>query len=250
MKDDLDKNFVQSLLENYGFQIKPIPETTNKTPDLWVVMSGNSVIIEVKSKADDIQLRDLLESQIGNSLSYNKASIETCLRDAWRQIRDFPERDASDFTLIWFITRKLGSVTVLVNSVTKPILYGTELLSGQTIDRKSFDFVNCYFFNESLFFKRKDLDGVVLHDDKSLELCLNPYSPRRNKFNNTKLMDLFKNHYSVVDPIEIEAGRKAFIVDCDIQRQDKNGIVRYLKDKYRLDTVSINRLEYINCPVD
>ena len=59
MKDDLDKNFVQSLLENYGFQIKPIPKTTHTTPDLRIVLSGNSVIVEVKSKADDIQLRGL-----------------------------------------------------------------------------------------------------------------------------------------------------------------------------------------------
>lgn len=251
MKDDHDKSFVLTLLRNGGFQVDPIAESPNyKRPDLRVVLPESHVIVEVKSKEDDQQLRNLLESPKGTSLSYNGSVIETVLRDGYRQIRDFPGREDSDFTLIWFITRKIGGVTILVGPAAMPILYGSESLEGQTVDGNFFGPTSCYFFYESFFFKRKDLDGVVLHDNRSIELCLNPFSPRHNAFNGTKVAAFFREHYSVVDPRQLEAAGKCFIADCEGSRQDTNGIVRYLKSKYGIGRVTMNRFLYVNCPVD
>jgi len=130
---------VLSLLRNGGFQVDLIPESSNhKAPDLSVALPESNVLVEVKSKEDDQQLRNLLKSPNGASLSYNVSVIETVLRDGYRQLRDFPGRDDSNFTIIWFITRKIGSVTVLVRSAAMPILYGIELIEGQTVDKNSF----------------------------------------------------------------------------------------------------------------
>lgn len=251
MKDDHDKSFVLYLLRNGGFQVDLISESPNhKAPDLSIALPESNVLVEVKSKEDDQQLRNLLESPKGTSLSYNVSVIETVLRDGYRQLRNFPDRDDSDFTLIWFITRKIGGVTVLVGPAAMPILYGIESLEGQTVDGNSFGPTSCYFFTDSFFFKRKNLDGVVLHDDRSVELCLNPFSPRHNALNGTKVAAFFREHYSVVDPRQLEAAGKCFIADCEVSRQDTNGIVRYLKSKYGLGRVSINRFSYVNCPLD
>jgi len=251
MKDDHDKSFVLSLLRDGGFQAELIPESPNhKTPDLSIALPESNVLVEVKSKEDDQQLRNLLESPNGTSLLYNVSVIETVLRDGYRQLRDFPDRDDSDFTLIWFITRKIGGVTVLVGSAAMPILYGIESLEGQRDDGSSFGPTSCYFFTESFFFKRRNLDGVVLHNDRSIELCLNPFSPRHNALNDTRVAAFFREHYGVLDPGQLETAGKCFIADCELSRQDTNGIVRYLKSKYGLDRVSINRFSYVNFPLD
>jgi hypothetical protein len=254
MKDDPDKDFVLSFLRSMGFHVEPIPESSYKTPDLKVMMPEGDVLVEVISKEDDKQLRDLLESSPGTPLFYNVSSAEKALRKAWHQIRDFPDRDNEDFTLIWFITRKVGGVAVLVRPHIISQLYGIENISGQKIDRTVFDFMPCYFFKESFFFKYQDIDGVVLYEDQLegqlVELCLNHFSPRYNTFKSMKLKELFRDHFSVTDPREMEAAGKCFIADCEISRKDKNGIVRYLKDKYGLDTVTIDRFLCFNYPVD
>jgi len=251
MKDDHDKKFVLSILRNIGLQVQPIPESpTHKTPDLRVMIPEGDILVEVKSKNDDQQLRDLLVSPIGTPLFYKVSALETCLRNAWRQIRDFPDRDDATFSLFWFITRKVGGITIFAGSVTMGLLYGTELLEGYTVDRKEFYQKECFFFHESLFFKHKDLDSVVLQDDQSIKLYLNPFSPRYSSFKHTMFTDVFRTQFTVIDPVEMVAAHKCFIADCSTERKDIKRIVRYLKSKYGLATVTINRFILFNCPVD
>ena len=46
---------------------------------------------------------------------------------------------------------------------------------------------------------------------------------------------------SVIDPPKLEKTGKCFIADCNIPRKDKNSdkVVQYLKEKYKLDIVTI-----------
>ena len=76
MKDDPDQMFVLRLLQNNGLQVQIIPELpTHKTPDLRVMMPEGDVLVEVKSKNDDQQLRDLLKSPKGTPLSYKAVPL-------------------------------------------------------------------------------------------------------------------------------------------------------------------------------
>lgn len=250
-RDDRDKEFVLSILRNSGLHVQTIPESPNhKTPDLRVRMREGDILVEVKSKSDDQQLRDLLKSPTGTPFSYKVSVLETCLRDAFRQIRDFPDRDDANFTLVWFITRKVGGITIFAGLATMGLLYGIELLEGRTGNRKEFYQKECFFFHESIFFKHKNLDGVVLQDDQSIKLCLNPFSPRYNVFKHTMFTDVFRVQFTVVDPAEMETADKCFIADCSARRKDIKGVVRYLKSKYGLDTITINKFVLLNCPVD
>jgi hypothetical protein len=254
MKDDHDKEFVISLLRDAGLQVQPIPKATHQTPDLRVMMPEGDIIVEVSSKTDDQQLRHLLKSPKGTPLYYKASSLETRICREWDQIRKFPDRDDANFTLVWFITRKVGGITVLTNSFAMGLLYGTELLEGRKVGRKEFYWKECFFFRESIFFSKKkckDLDGVVLHDDRSIKLCLNPHSPRYSVFKHTKLTKVFRVKFAVVDPQEMEAAGECFIADCSVdRRKDTNGVVRYLKGKYGLDRVTIIRPVLVNYPVD
>ena len=173
MNDDAARDRVLSILRDRDLNAQPIAELPDKkTPDLFVEGGGRRILTEVKSKEDDQQLRQLLEAPAGTQVSYQLSSLDTILRGAWHQIRDFPQRRADDLALIWFLARTTGGITILSGLAMRSLLYGTAMLEGRRRDGTSYQ-KECYFFSESSFFKRKELDGVVLHDNQAVELCLN-----------------------------------------------------------------------------
>jgi hypothetical protein len=104
----------------------------------------------------------------------------------------------------------------------------------------------CYFFHESLFFKYKDLDAVVLHSCDDLTLCLNPYSSRYTAWKAYPFLSAFS---VVIDPVEEESAGAALFADCDTDRRDTKQIVRYLRQKYQLHRPKITRFVLVNMPV-
>jgi len=135
-------------------------------------------------------------------------------------------------------------MTILSNSAMHGLLYGTATLEGRRRDGKTYH-KECYFFTESAFFKRKEFDGVMLHENQALELCVNPFS-----IGSTALTDALGSKFAVHDPRKFEADGQCFIADCQHDRKDTAAVVRYLKDKYLLDTVSILNYTLFNLPAD
>jgi len=92
---------------------------------------------------------------------------------------------------------------------------------------------------------------MVLHDDQSIKLCLNPHSPRYGSFKPTQFSNLFRDSLEIVDPVEIEAANECFIADCRMSaRRDTQGIVQYLQSKCGLDKVTIFCPIFFNCPLN
>jgi hypothetical protein len=124
MKDH-DREFVLSLLRISGLHVELIPEMPlHKTPDLRVMLPKGNVLIEVKSKNDDQQLRNLFKSPKRTLLSYNASTLKIGLHKATGQIREFPQCEDADFALIWFITRKDHGIRIVTDSVAMSLLYG------------------------------------------------------------------------------------------------------------------------------
>ena len=63
--DDPMRDFVQSFLKSHGLHADKIPETNERTPDLELSFSGERILIEVKSKQDDQQFRNIVDSPAG-----------------------------------------------------------------------------------------------------------------------------------------------------------------------------------------
>lgn len=247
--DDPMRDFVQSFLKSHGLYADKIPETKEKTPDLKLSFAEERILIEVKCKEDDQQFRNIVNSPPETVHPYKKSTLETLLKTAWHQIRDFPERCDSDFTLVWLIAIEPG-ITVFVTPTVMNTLYGIENLEGQ-LDRNAGTYEKpCFFFGHSFFFRRNKLDGVVLQDDSRLSLCLNPFSKRQNDFRHTPITGLFRKKFKIIDPDEMEKANKCFVADCDLPRTDRNGVVCYLKKKYGLRTITRNRFVLMNCPAD
>jgi len=247
--DDPMRDLVQSVLKSRGLHADPIPETSiNKTPDLVLLVPAGRILIEVECKEDDGQLRRLVESPARTTYSYKTSSIESLLRHAWHQIYEFPERCEDDFNIVWLVASRPG-LTAFTRPAAMSVLYGIEYMDGQFEASGEYYERECFFFGYSFLFRRQKLDGVVLHDDSQITLCLNPRSNRLDDFKRTSFVQLFKREFEVIDPEEQERSGECFLADCSLPRRDYNGVVRYLKMKYGLATVNLYRFVLINFPV-
>jgi hypothetical protein len=245
---DHDREYVKSVLETFGFRPDVIPEADHRTPDLSVPLCAGRVLVEVKSKDDDQQLRRVVDSPAGTTHWYTDSSTETVLRNGWHQIRDFPARAADDYTVVWLLACK-SRITALVRPTVMTLLYGAQDIEGYMAGTRTFYEKNCFFFHRSLFFRYNQLDAVVLQDNRDTTLCINPLCTRYNEFIQTDFVGVFRTRFVIVDPLEMEAAGSCFVADCDCPRTDVNNVVGYLKRKYNLLTVKIYRFYLVNCPV-
>ena len=244
---DSDAEMIRGiLLEVLGLNISMItPSPEYKSPDLLIEFAGVRVLTEVKRKTDDQQFRDLVDSKKGVTLQYSGARTEERVKNAWHQIRDFPDRRPTDSTLIWLIAGQ-RDVTILTAGAAIARLYGIETLEGHT-EADEYYSKPCYFFYESLLFKYKHLDAVVVHSCDDVSLCLNPYSSRYTAWRTYPFLSAFS---AVIDPAAEESAGTAFFADCDTDRRNTDQVVGYLRQKYQLRRPTINRFGLVNMPVE
>ena len=240
--DDLGREFVQSELKRFDLDAVVIPESENKTPDLALPDPKGRILIEVKLKTDDGQIRELANSPAGTIRSYKVSDIETLLRNSWHQIDQYSKKSESDFAVIWLVAvAHTHRPTSLMRPAAMTVLYGVQEMEGETVENDQFYRKDCFFFGHFFFFRRHGLHGVVLQDDLQLTLCLNPFAKGFDSFIGTRLVELFRRQFELIDPAEKERAGECFIADCDIPRKDANAVVRYLKIKYKLATVDLNK---------
>jgi hypothetical protein len=244
---DTDAEMVRGILQDaLGLSVCTImPSSEHKSPDLLIQFPGSKILVEVERKTDDQQFRHLLDGEKGKTLQYSGSRTEERLGNAWHQIREYPHRNPSDSTLIWLIVGQRDA-TILTGKAAIARLYGLETLEGHT-EKGEYYSKSCYFFYESLFFKYKDLDAVVVHSSDEVSLCLNPYSPRFVVWKAYPFLSAFS---AVIDPVIEDDKGSAFFADCDTARSNTNEVVRYLRQKYKLRRPTINRFMLINMPVE
>lgn len=244
---DTDAEMIRGRLRDVcGLNVSMItPSPEYKSPDLLIEFADVRILTEVERKADDQQFRDLLEGEKGAPIQYSGARTEDRVKNAWRQIRDYPNRRASDSTLIWLIAGQRDA-TILTAKAAIALLYGVETLEGYT-EGDDFYSKPCYFFYESLFFKCKHLDAVVVHSYGDVSLCLNPYSSRYAAWKTYPFLAAFS---AIIDPVAEESTGTAFFADCDTDRSNTNQVVGYLCQKYQLRPPRITRFVLVNTPVE
>lgn len=254
MRPDIGTQGVMSLLQNLGLRVEAIPKSSEpriSTPDLRIACPTGDVLIEVKSKKDDKHLRELMDAPQGTMYRGPPATIKNRIRHAWHQIRDYPERTDTNFTVVWYITRKPHGMTILTQFSIVPILYGTKFLEGTTGANRRYG-KPCFFFhrNRAMFARYRELDAVVIHDDQILQLCLNPLSQRYSSLRNTHFAQVFDTHFNVVDPPKMEHAGTCFIADPLPDGGTRSDVVRCLKVKYDLNAVTICTFVPFNDPVE
>jgi hypothetical protein len=100
----------------------------------------------------------------------------------------------------------------------------------------------CYYFRESSFFaQRNSLDAVISTRGQGhsldLTLCINTHSPRIGTLRASHIFQAFQG--GLTDPIAMEAACEIWVADCDVPRRDEQGVLAYLRKKYKVGDLQV-----------
>lgn len=222
---------VKRFFDNLGYQVEKIPETDEESPDFWLYDDTSSYVLELKTKfpsTEELEKRkhQLYSGEIHNihELVIGKNTLSGIIKKAKDQLESF--RDENVLRLVWLLaTGHLAEPRMLQFEAT---LYGLEPIVSRDCTRY------CFFFYNSDFYRfREILDGAIVSTESEAKLLLNPLSPRYAQIKSSSLPKHFGE--AVVDPMELESLGKAFLVDNEVNRGDKEAVLQYLGKKYALE---------------
>jgi len=230
------------FFENLGYQAEKITEGNEKSPDFLIFDNESRYVVELKTKfasTEEIQNRHLILSsgkihEIHETVN-RKNLLSGIITKANKQLEKFNAENVFKIAFL-LATGHLAELRILQYEAT---LYGSTCMISS---KGSSD---CYFFYNSDFFRyRNSLDGAIVSTETEANLLLNPLSPRYNQFKNSSLSQLLGD--AVIDPIQLERSGKAFLVDSDLDRNNKEQVLKYLREKYRIDDLMDLPMTYLS----
>ena len=233
---------VKRFFEDLGYQVHKIPEDDAESPDFFISDSLSSYVLELKTKFPSIEevekRRRILDSgEIHNihELVIGKNTLSGIIKKAGDQLSRY--NDENVLRIVWLLaTGHVAEPRMLQFEAT---LYGSApIVSSQGTG-------DSYFFYNSDFYRfRETIDGAIVSTESDPKLLLNPLSPRYAQLKTSSLTQHLGKR--VVDPIEIESRGKAFIVDSDVDRTDKEAVLSYLRKKYELEDMMNLTMTYLS----
>lgn len=235
MTDQQLKKQLQVLLrEEFGLSAREIPERPgHKTPDLEVTSSlGDVTILELKSKGDDpVALATEQEALKGGGIVSRSTplnrrnTLSGIIEDGVEQLRGYLLPEGA-FAVLWL--HSWGRNAELLMDRFRATLFGTTNLIdlGTTRDTRT-----GFFFGFNDFHRFRDvLDGAILSVETECQLCINSLSARVSEFRQSGFVKTFAK--GLCDPTAQEERGEAYIVDCDMDRRNKQEVLKYVRGKY------------------
>lgn len=233
---------VKRLFLDLGYHVNKIAETDEESPDFLMFDDTSSYVLELKTKfpseAEIEERKNLLVAgEIHNvhELIIRKNRLSKIIKKAKNQLGNYKGKEI--LRMVWLLaTGHLAEPRMLQFEAT---LYGlAPLVSNERTG-------DCYFFYNSDFFRYRDvLDAAIVSTESEAKLLLNPLSPRYAQIKSSSLTKYLGK--AVVDPIELEKNGKAFFVDSDLDRGDKEAVLRYLREKYKSDDIVNLTMNYLS----
>jgi hypothetical protein len=235
------ESFVKPFFEGLGYQVEKIAESDIETPDFSIFDDISSYVLELKTKfpteAEIVERMQLLEvgkiHQLHETI-ISKNRLSGIIKKAKDQLESHNKKD---LCIVWLLaTGHLAEPRMLQFEAT---LYG---LSPLVSAKRTGD---CFFFYNSDFFRyRGVLDAAIVSTESEAKLLLNPLSPRYKQMKNSSLPKHLGE--AVIDPVELEKNGKAFYMDSDVDRGDKEAVLAYLRDKYKSDDIASLTMTYLS----
>ena len=230
MSDQNIKKAISEILRGHGFEVTQLPEGQQRTPDLLVV-KDQRYLIEIKTKEDDPALiaersRRLKAGEIVKSGApfTPQNTMSRIIRDGVEQLGSYLPQD-HDLCLLWLLA--VGSDVESQYEQFRGTLYGLTNVVGPD----TYPLIPCYYFRNSAFYRWPQLVGSVVSTLDHAELCINSYSPRAASLRTSSLAQFFGT--AVTDPAKREAEGRAYVADCEIDRRNKEEVLRYVEKKYQ-----------------
>ncbi len=226
-----DEKHVMDVLQKANIVSEKIPETTHRTPDLVAHDDEHSYLLEVKSRTDDTELTSKLRKRGSVRRTTPIAWTNTAagiLQDAVKQLRAANTTD--ELQLVWICIRsRLGRETALAEQL-RHTLYGISRVHGTG---RACTTPPCFFFHDSVFFRCRELVGVVLDIGRGGMLCVNPYAERVTDLRKSRLGVFLRRN--TFDPFEPEHESSYLIADCNIDRRRSDLVLQYVSAKYGIE---------------
>lgn len=130
-----------------------------------------------------------------------------------------------DYRMIWIMA--VDRNQKMKRKQFKASLYGTATIC----DLDLLQTISCYYFGFNDFYRTQNvIDAALISTVEGEEMCLNTHSPNYLKIKKSFLAEKFGS--ACCDPFQEEKEKKAMIVDADIDRRDKQIVLKYLRKKY------------------
>ena len=237
---------VKYFFETLGYEVKKIDECDEESPDFVVSDENSTYLVELKTKfaADErVEERDktLLEGKIHgiHESIIRKNRVSGIIKKAQSQLNAHVLSDDS-FRIVWLLSS--GHLSEPSMHQFEATLYGTTTVCDFSDEGKCMD---CFFFYNSDFHRYKDeLDAAIVSTETSAKLLLNPFSPRFEAMKHCSLSQHLGT--AVVDPIQMAEDNHAYIVEGDVDRNDKNAVLQYLRDKYKAEKLMNITMGYMS----
>jgi hypothetical protein len=233
---------IKRFFEGLGYQVEKITEDNEESPDFFISDGMSAYVLELKTKfpsTEEVEKRKriLYSGEIHNVHEdvIGKNRLSGIIRKAGAQLKRY--NDENVFRIVWLLaTGHLAEPRMLQFEAT---LYGlAPIVSSQGTG-------DSYFFCNSDFYRfREIIDGAIISTESQAKLLLNPLSPR---YAELKISSLPKHlGTAVIDPVELESQGKAFLVDSDVDRDDKEAVLNFLRKKYGVEDMMNLTMTYLS----
>jgi hypothetical protein len=234
-------SIAEQVLAQWGSSAEKLPTSKKEESDWLAVLGGFRLLIEEKTKFDNPEhttarseafVTNQLYSTVA-SLSRNN-TISGIVKKAAGQLTSSAINVAHDARIIWITS--FGFDAEAKSYQTLSTLYG----STKAFTLEDSALRECYFFHQSDFYRFRDqIDGALVAfnygDLVTMKLCLNPYAPRWQALRDSPFASKLPN--GLIDPITEEAIGYSYVADTNIDRNNQEAVLNYLRAKYSKPTM-------------
>ena len=229
---------ILSVIESWGFEVEKINESNRqKTPDFYVSDEDSAYLIELKEKGDNPDQIANIDSKISSGEVHMQSitlkptnKIGRVIEKAKSQLKSGAEGE-DIFRLVWLAAVERDQEAKFEQFIST--LFGTKNVVDIHPDGAS---KICYFFRNSAFYQyREHLDAAIVSWQNNAQLCINPYSPRYDRFRESKLSRFFLSENAFLDPKLEEEKGCGYIVDTSISRENEQDVLDFLCAKYGVE---------------
>ena len=239
------KQIARQFFQEIGFNVEEIPETDVKRADLDVNDGHQQYIVEVKEKLDTgSQLTVLpnsypnLDRTITREPHATSNRIDGTLKDGRKQLKATPANQNALRLIFLFFSGPNADMFVRRSLYT---FYGVQdviPVSEKGPGR------NCVYFHNSFSFSSPHVDGLLLVQNRDLQLCLNEFSATCDVLRQSRLAQ--KMGMAIYDPAKFNDDDGKIVLRSAVSRTDEREILNELEriSGVRYDTITLHRYNF------
>ena len=235
-----------SFFEESGYSVKAIPTTnSSKRADIQVKDNCCTYIVEVKEKLNtgsQIELTTITEGsskiQVEREPHSHSNRLDGILKHGRKQLSE-TSSNSEDYSLIWFFSE--GPSAEMTTRRLIQTFYGISYLTPINKDQAG---VNCFYFDYSAAYSLPLINGIIVVENQTMELCINEFSKNHHSFKESKLAKQFGE--AVYDPSTLLQKPGTLVLRSSIPRKNKLELLNELERKtgIRYNTIEMDRYTF------